>query len=155
MTDCQRRAGASRSGFTLLEMLVVLTILALIATVALPNLMHPSDRRRLDAAAQGLLGAIRLTRATAITRNAEMALEIDVDRRTYYSPAVRARSFGPDMVVRLTVAGPKQSTASRGGFRFFPDGSSTGGDVELLLGGKEARLCVDWLTGAVRQGGAC
>jgi general secretion pathway protein H len=44
---------------------------------------------------------------------------------------------------------------SRGAFLFFPDGSSTGGDIRLELAGREARVCVSWLTGQAQEGTQC
>ena len=143
------------AGFTLLEMIVAVAILAVVAALAMPYFARPSDGVRLQAAVRELAGALRLTRTTAIARDTDMALEIDVERRTFQSPAVPQRSFAPDIFARLTVAEPERSTASRGGFRFFPDGSSTGGDVVLVLRDQTARLCVDWLTGALRHGKHC
>src|SRR5260370_1065900 len=84
-------------------------------------------------------------------RNTETTLTIDVDRRTFGSTVVSQRAFAPDIEAKLTFASGIRSASSDGGFRFFPDGSSTGGDVTLSLRGKQTRLCVDWLTGEVRR----
>lgn len=151
-------AGRTKSrceGFTLVEMLVVLAIVALTTTFAMPLLSSGSDGLRLDMASSELAAAFRVTRSAAITRNAQMALFIDVDRRTFESSVVSERPFAPDVEAKLTVASAMQSAASNGGFQFFPDGSSTGGDVTLSLRGKQTKLCVDWLTGTVRKGPPC
>jgi general secretion pathway protein H len=155
MTRRRKSETAARAGFTLLEMLVSMAILALVAVFAMPLLSGPSDGLRLEATARELLGALRLTRVAAVARDAELALVIDVDGRTFESPAVPRRSFAPDIAAQLTFAEPEQSARSRGGFRFFPDGSSTGGDVVLRLHGREAKICVDWLTGAAGLGAEC
>ena len=83
-----RHEHAGNDGFTLLEMLVVLTILGIVAALAVPRLTRPSDGLRLQTAARDLVGALRLTRATAILRNAVATLVIDVDQRAFESPAV-------------------------------------------------------------------
>ena len=143
------------AGFTLLEMLVVLTILALVTVIAAPQLARPSDGLRLQVTARDLMGALRLTRAAAISRNAAIALVIDVDERAFESPAVARKSFPSGIEVQLKVAEPERAARSRGGFRFFPDGSSTGGDLILRLRDKEARICVNWLTGEAEAGASC
>src|SRR5882672_7230965 len=97
-----RHEDAGNDGFTLLEMLVVLTILALVAVVALPQLNRPSDGLRLQTAARDLVGALRLTRATAILRSAVATLVIDVDQRAFESPAVPRKAFAPDIRAQLT-----------------------------------------------------
>jgi general secretion pathway protein H len=143
------------SGFTLIEMLVVLAILALTAATAVALLSRGSEALRLETASGELAAAIRVTRAAAITRNTQTALMIDVDRRTFGSTVVPQRSFAPNIETKLTYAAVMRSAPSEGGFRFFPDGSSTGGDVTLSLHGRQVRLCVDWLTGLVRTASAC
>ena len=146
---------AARAGFTLLELLIVLTILAVVAVFAVPQLAKPSDRLRLQAAARDLAAALRLTRSTAISRNTEIALVVDVDARAFESPAVSRKSFSSDIDVQLKVAEPERPTRSRGGFRFYADGSSTGGDIVLRLRDNEARICVNWLTGKAEEGRTC
>jgi len=145
----------SEAGFSLVEMLAVLTILALSVSFAMPLLSGKSDGLRLETASSELAGAIRATRSAAIVSNKTMTLLIDVDRRTFESAAVSQRSFAPDMEAKLTFASGIRSAFSDGGFRFFPDGSSTGGDVTLSLHGKQTKLCVDWLTGGVHQQVSC
>jgi general secretion pathway protein H len=143
------------AGFTLIEMLVVLVILALAASAAVPLLSGGSEGLRLQIAASELAAAFRVTRSAAIMRHAETTLLIDVDRRTFKSSVVAQRSFAADIEARLTFASGIGSAPSNGGFQFFPDGSSTGGDVVLSLHGKQTRLCINWLTGEVLMGPAC
>jgi general secretion pathway protein H len=143
------------AGFTLLEMLVVMTIMALVITIAVPMLGRPSNTLLLETTARDLAGALRLTRAAAIAQNIDIALDIDVDRHTFKSAAIPLQSFPPDIVAELKVAEPERVSSTHGAFRFFPDGSSTGGDVVLRLHDTEARICVNWLTGEARRSKDC
>jgi general secretion pathway protein H len=151
ITRHQRLERSAVSGFTLIEMLVVMTIMALVATIAVPPLTHRPETLILETTARDLAGALRLTRATAIAQNIDIALDIDVDRHTFQSSAIRLQSFAPEVVAELKVAEPERVTASHGAFRFFSDGSSTGGDIVLRLRDMEARICVNWLTGEARR----
>ena|SRR5882672_1288852 len=155
MTGGTQAEESSTAGFTLLETLIVLSILALVAAVAMPQLTRPSDGVRLQAAARDLLGALRLTRSTAISRNAAIALVVDVEERAFESPVVPRKSLASDIDMQLKVAEPERATPSRGGIRFFADGSSTGGDLLLRLRDKQARICVSWLTGKPEEGTKC
>jgi general secretion pathway protein H len=143
------------AGFTLLELLLVLSILALIAAIAIPALTAPSDAARLRAAADEVAAALRLARAVAIARNGEALVVIDAENRSIHANGAPARPFAADISVALTIAESERQTPARGGFRFFADGSSTGGDIILRLNGRELRLCVDWLTGKAGQGAEC
>jgi len=148
-------AGAcTTSGFSLIEMLAALAIVALATALVMPVTLRPSDALRLDAAAEDIVAALRLTRAAAIARNADAALTIDVELRRFESPAVPPHSLPPDLTVKLKIAEPERAR-SQGGFRFFPDGSSTGGDMVLALRGKETKICVDWLSGIARRAATC
>jgi general secretion pathway protein H len=145
----------SEAGFTLVEMLVVVTIIALIASVALPMLGRPSEKLRLRAIADGLIAALRLTREAAIVRNVETVLTIDVDRHTLQSVVVPLRRFAPEVVAKLQIAAPEQAGQSTDGLRFYPDGSSTGGTLTLSLHDQREIICVQWLTGEARQPPHC
>jgi general secretion pathway protein H len=134
---------------------VIVTIIALIASVALPMLGRPSEKLRLRAVADGLIAALRLTREAAIVRNVETVLMIDVDRHTLQSVVVPLRRFAPEVVAKLQFAAPEQAGQSGGGFRFYPDGSSTGGTLTLSLREQRETICVQWLTGAARQPPNC
>src|SRR5262249_47482713 len=147
MNSLRQLRRQSSAGYSLLEMLVVMTILALVATIALPQLAKPSDSLRLKAAARELHGALRLTRSAAIVRSRDLVFIIDADRRTFESPVVPLKMFAADIDAQLTVAEPERVTPSRGGFRFFGDGSSTGGDLVLRLHNNEVKICINWLTG--------
>lgn len=152
----RRRQRRSVAAFTLLEMLMVIAIIALAAAVAMPALTRPSDGVRLQSTARDIMNAVRLTRAMAIARNAEVALTIDVDKRTFASAAIRTQTFAPDITAEVTFAALLQRASERSGsFRFFPDGSSTGGDVRLRLNNREATICVNWLTGDSQLGEHC
>src|SRR3954468_22859294 len=123
MSASESRNRWLEEGFTLVEMLVVLAILALTTAFAVPLLSAGSEGLRLDMASSELAAALRATRSAAITRNVQMALMIDVDRRTFSSTVVSERSFAPNIDAKLTFASTLRSAPSDGGFQFFPDGS--------------------------------
>jgi general secretion pathway protein H len=138
------------AGFTLIEMLVVLTIIGLVAALGFPALRRPPDSLRLEAATRTLASALRLSRAQAIARNADVAVTIDTDRRMFESSAVRATALDPDISLKMIFAATERRGRAAGAIRFFPDGSSTGGDIVLILGARQARISVNWLTGEPR-----
>ena len=50
----------------------------------------------------------------------------------------------------ITTALSELTSDSVAGIRFFPDGGSTGGHIELTVNGREYRIDVAWLTGEAR-----
>ncbi|HUZ66657.1 MAG TPA: GspH/FimT family pseudopilin [Beijerinckiaceae bacterium] len=142
-----RRTEPGIAGFTLLEMLIALSILALTAAVTIPAIDRPNDRLILTSAARRMSAAMRLTRARAIGDNHTIAFLIDVVRRTYGSQAFAPQTLPSGVSVRMTFAKSMRRDRAVGGFRFFPDGESSGGEVVLRLHGKSARIAVNWLTG--------
>jgi general secretion pathway protein H len=138
------------AGFTLLEMLVVLAILGLVVALALPTLQRPPDNLRLEAATRTLASALRFSRAQAIARNVDVVLTIHADRRVFESSTGSAVQLDQEISVEMIFAALERRGGAVGAIRFFPDGSSSGGDIVLTLNKRRARISVNWLTGEAR-----
>jgi general secretion pathway protein H len=138
------------AGFTLIETLVVLMMIGLLASVAIPPLRQPPAGLRLEANARMLASTLRLSRAQAIARNTDVVVSIDADQRLVAAAELPGSRLDRDIAIVLTLAAPEQRGPSRGGIRFFPDGTSSGGDVALSLEKRRARISVNWLSGEVR-----
>ena len=69
------RPPRSRAGFSLLELLVVLTLLALVVTLAVPPLQRASAGVRLRLAAQEVATALRLAKSAAVLHSARVAVK--------------------------------------------------------------------------------
>jgi general secretion pathway protein H len=82
-------------------------------------------------------------------------LTIDTKERSFASAVVSNSHFSPKIEAQIKVAEPERISSSRGGIRFFPDGSSTGGEVTLSVNARQAMLCVHWLTGQPVEGANC
>ncbi len=66
------------------------------------------------------------------------------------SPGRRSGSFPDDVEIVLTTARSELFSSGAGSIRFFPDGTSTGGGVEITRDGRKFLVTVDWLTGRVK-----
>ena len=141
-----RQRDQTSAGYSLIELVVVLAIISLAASLAMVGLRRVPDSVRLEVAARNLASALRLARATAIGRHDEVLFTLDADQRTFETALNRRGHFDSDISVNLIVAAPERR-GSVGGFRFYPNGSSTGGQVDLTLNSWQARVLVSWVTG--------
>lgn len=144
-----RRAGkfGRRGGFTLVETIVVLGLFGLVAGMALQLLRPPSERLRLESATRAFCATLHATRARAIATNTESTLIVDVVDKTYVSSSAAAGKLPTDAAIRLDIAHTQRLSPIRGAITFFPDGTSTGGDIILETPDARATIRINWLTG--------
>lgn len=138
-------------GFSLLELLVVLIIVALMATVVGVSISRSIGGAEVRSASRDLMAALRYTRGQAILTRSEQTLSVDVEKREYQAPGKAAVTIPEGMTIRLLTARTERTGESAGTIRFFPDGSSTGGTVTLAAGEREWEVTVGWLTGEIRR----
>jgi prepilin-type N-terminal cleavage/methylation domain-containing protein len=69
--------GKYQKGFTLLELLITVTILAIIMTFGVPNLFGYLDRKRVEGAAHTFLSNVQFARAESIKQNKNVYIELD------------------------------------------------------------------------------
>lgn len=121
---------SAQQGFTLIEMLVVLTILGLVAVVAAQNVgRRPAGLIREEG-------------------EARLDLALDTARREAARTGV-AHSVDPAALIPgATLSGALPAAAAPGILIIYPDGSSNGG---LVSANGRAVARVDWLTGEARD----
>ncbi len=150
-TSSHRSTGwAGRStGFTLVELMVVLGLLSLAYVLVAPSLNKAMGIGENRVASRELLAALREARATAIAESREVRFIVDGVSASYGAGQVRApipRGFD----IASDVPASRRLTARIAAIDFFPDGSSTGGAVVLAMrGGGRTTIAIDWLTGHV------
>jgi general secretion pathway protein H len=137
-------------GFTLIELLVVLVILAGLLYIAVPRLSANSGAVALHAAAADLAAELRLVRSAAIAADGAKILIVDTKRNRFAAEyGARIHLVPPDVHMTVLTAESELLPDGRPSIRFFPDGSSTGGGVELAGPSGTVVVAVDWLTGRV------
>ena len=142
-------------GFTLLELLLVLGILALAAVFSLPLINRPVGDATLTATAQKLANDMRVARAAAIRDNAERTMTIDLARRRFWVDGLTGASVIPNgITVDFVTLQAEQLSGRLGRLRFFVDGSATGGNVILKAERRVVNVELDWMTGhaSLRRG---
>ena len=138
-------------GFTLVELLVVMTIIAL-AMVAIPAIVSGVPSMRLRTAADGMVATLRELHQQAIRRGVTTELILDPAARAYRVSADTAPRHFPEIVAELGFEPTAALFSNRNAsIRFFADGSASGGTLFLKNGERVAAIKVDWLTGRVRR----
>ena len=143
---CQRQAG-----FSLLELLVVLVIMAVAAGLMLPQFGKGPPRDAVQSMALQLATELKATRDDALRTNTEQLFTVELGRRETWSqarPAPRRFVDGID----LDISGPSLEWVGARAvqWRFQPGGGATGGDITVRDGRTAAVVSVDWLTGVAR-----
>jgi general secretion pathway protein H len=141
----------SEHGFSLVELMVVLTIIALL-TVAVPMIFVTLPAIRLRAAAADMVASLRQLRQVAITRGETTELVLDLRTRSYSMSTDPAPHPLPAVVAKLGFESPALwHPDGPPAVRFFADGSATGATIHLENGERSTAVTVDWLTGRVRR----
>jgi general secretion pathway protein H len=159
------REGARRrgqAGFTLIEIVVVLVILGLVLGVVVSRGPMRSRTLELRGVASQVAETLRLARSRAIAANHPVRVIVDVDRRSYRIDTLPAQTLPPGVSVAVVAIGEETAGKRLGAIRFDPDGSASGGRIELTQaaqaapgaaapasGARKVQVGVDWLTGRV------
>jgi general secretion pathway protein H len=136
------------AGFTLVEALVVLALMALGLSMLEPVLRHRgTSARDLDALMSRVALEARRARTQSMRTNGETALLFDApSRRFLMRPGQGSLALPSDVTATLTTS-RSMADGERPAIRFLPNGRSSGGEIHLATPAATARLVVDWLTG--------
>ncbi|MEM1144436.1 MAG: prepilin-type N-terminal cleavage/methylation domain-containing protein [Pseudomonadota bacterium] len=149
---CSRDGPAQNCGrgFSLVELLVAMAIAGLILAAAVPSSVRFYEGMQARQAVRTSLQLLTATRERAVASGNFLDVSIRPrenriwnDRRAEVLPSV----------LTITVHGAAElNYDDTGVIRFYPDGSSSGGGVDVLRSnGAGTRLTVDWLLGRVTQ----
>jgi general secretion pathway protein H len=137
-------------GFTLLEVVLVLAIVALASLLAAAAIGGGTDGMRLRSAAKEVAAQLRFTRAQALATGEPQRFTIDPAAHAWTAPKERGGELSPKLSIVFTGAREVQPAEGIGAIVFFPDGASTGGRVRMSIDEAAWDVDVAWLTGEVR-----
>ena len=149
------RRGAGVRGFSLLEMLLVLVLVAAATLLAMAAFGGGMRGMQFRSAAKDLAAQMRFTRAVAISSGQAQEFLVDPAARSWRGANGRSGSLPDAGEVVFTGASTSQfpeiaSEQRTGVVRFFPDGAATGGRIRLLVNDGGWDVDVAWLTGEVK-----
>ncbi len=137
----------SAAGFTLIDMLVVLSIVALALALVVPAISKSMVESVHDVARDVQI-SLRQTRAKAVSGQQSRLFWVNTQDNSYVNHKGKTKSFSSVISMRVKVA-TTEIDGAKAGVRFFPDGSSTGGQLTVYDAGAAVSVNIDWLTGRV------
>ncbi len=145
----RQRSGVAEGGFTLIEVLVVLTVISLALGVVAMRGPKRSAALDLRAATGTVAETLRLARSRAVAVNRTVDVVFDVAGPTVRLDGVQPRALPSGITLAVTATLGNTADTRLAAIQFAPDGSSSGGRVVLQGGGRRAQVGVEWLTGRV------
>lgn len=148
VTRVAPRSPRAPAGFTLIELIVTLFVVALVAGLAVPAIGRSGETIRARADVSRFAALLRHTREQAITARRPHDVLIDPAGQRV---SVKTDAETPRPVLTLPEriairANPPEALS----VRFEPYGGSSGGDFTLTSSGLRYRVTVDPVTGRVR-----
>jgi general secretion pathway protein H len=137
-------------GFTLIEVLVVLALIAAASALAAGVLTGGLAGLRLRSSANTVAAQLRYTRAQALATGEAQRFVIDPRAHRWSAPRGHHGDIPPTLGIAFIGARETQPSAGQGAIVFFPDGASTGGRVQLSAKRAAWNVDVAWLTGEVK-----
>lgn len=139
-------------GFTLIELVVTLGIIALVSAVAVPAILSQPSRSDIDTAVDEVRGVLELARNSAVREAAPIRVAVDsVSGTMWLIPAGTGAGTGvpTPAPVSLPQGVQVQTSQARAEFVFHPEGFAFPDSVLLSGTGGSALVTVDALNGHV------
>ncbi len=139
-----------QSAFTLVELMVAIAIVGLLMAVTVPGSIRMYESIQYRQAVRDVLTTLANARQLAVDRGRPQDVAFDPERGQV-SLGEDTQQLPDGFQMSVTTAS-EVNRQSLGVIRFYPEGSSTGGDVDIASPtGRGVRISVDWLMGGVSQ----
>ncbi len=129
-------------------MLAVIALIAVGVTLTAVSL-HGRSRGQLQAAAERVAAGLRDTRTRAMATGKPQWFTLDLRTHSFTAPGRDPRGLPRRATLDVTSAAQGSIQPGIARIGYFPDGSSSGGNITLSERHRSLRVDVDWLTGAV------
>lgn len=165
-------ATGNRAAFTLVELIVVMTIIAILAGLIVPRMGRSLSGRTVAEAAARLALTCRTVRELAVARQQACAVDLDLDAGVYAVTGqdqsghstrwqatrvgwLKPQRLGADVkLVSCRGTDGQEVSSGQMSLRFFPDGRCSGATVRLAAGSEIYEILVHSQNGRVVYGKA-
>lgn len=139
-----------REGFSLIELLVVMTIIGLVMVAAVPASMRFYESIQYRQAIRDVVTLLASARHAAVSSG--QARDVLIDPRAKQLRLGDHQVRVPQSISMLVSTAAELNSRERGIIRFYPEGGSSGGDINLEReSGDGVLITVDWLVGGVEH----
>lgn len=122
----RRRWRTGRAGFTLIEMMIVVSIMGLVLAMGIPAMFRMADKDSLRQVVADIMDACRATRAQAILTGQTQVMNINPQQRTIQAPGKATAITIPEryQIELVGVNFVELQDWDYAPVRFFPNGTS-------------------------------
>ncbi|MEH6518534.1 MAG: GspH/FimT family pseudopilin [Halioglobus sp.] len=148
MTYMKASAPKGIQGFTILELLVAMTIVGMLLTASVPSTIRFYESMQYRKAIRDVVTTLGSARYRAVNSGKAQDVSINPDAKllAYQEHEVQI----PEMLTVAVHSAKEVNTDSTGVIRFYPEGGSSGGGIDLERpDGSGVRIAIDWLAGRV------
>lgn len=132
------------TGFTMVELLVVLFLIGLMLSIAVPSFIHTVETLKFKATARKIVSTLRYARNTAVFKQMSQAVGFDIDNNLYYlllegqgtegdedplSRSIKTFKLPSDVSIKSMEMVKDRIESGKGNILFYPDGSSSSGAI--------------------------
>lgn len=129
--------------------MVVMLIISMLFALVGVSISRSIQGAEIRNASREIVAGIRHTRGQAIIQRQQQTFQVDADAKTWTAAEREPVEIPEGLDITINTARSEMTGENAGGIRFYPDGASTGGSVELLAGERTWTINVSWLTGEV------
>jgi len=137
-------------GFSLVEVLIVLVIIVIVMSVVAPRFSNRTSSVRFISISREIASGLRFARMKAVTDQKPAEFIVNIEQRYYQVRGIdKTYPIPADIEISVYTAASQVVGEEQGSVLFFPDGSSSGGRIELINNGRKRSIDINWLTGLV------
>ncbi|MFQ5443665.1 MAG: GspH/FimT family pseudopilin [Nitrospinales bacterium] len=139
-------------GFTLIELILVLFLVGLIATLTTPFLFSTLDRIKNQSSIREITSTLRYARSQAISQKVAFAFNADIDNNQFWLTNLETdettKTIAINPKIRIAEFADEEENVTDGLFLivFYPQGNSSGGTMRLEPTGRDPEAKIHYIS---------